>query len=194
VKKEDLRLKFKQIRREHLSARDFDAAALKRNVKKAIADLGPKAQVCLYRPLSDEVGCDLAPLTDFYFPRIDGQNLQFFKPRSAKAFSKSRFGISEPIPEKSRALDLSQDILVFCPAVAVDTLGTRLGMGKGYYDRFFHANPRALRLALVLQAQVSKTVFMPDPWDQPVDWIVSEQMILKPSLKGVRSHGSQFAS
>lgn len=172
--------------RENLVAR------LRRVINELAVD--EETQVCLYRSLKDEADPSVDPVNRFFYPRVEGDQLRFFKPRSAKDFSKGRFGIEEPLPERSQAFDPRKPALVFCPALAVDRHGTRLGLGKGYYDRFFTQHPQVLRLAVVLQAQISKTALPKDTWDQAVDWIVSEQMILKVHLKGVRSHGSQFAS
>jgi 5-formyltetrahydrofolate cyclo-ligase len=67
--------------------------------------------------------------------------------------------------------------------VAADQFGTRLGLGKGYYDRFFAQFPQALRVAVIFQIQFSKDPLPVDSWDQPLDWIVTESMILRTSTR-----------
>jgi 5-formyltetrahydrofolate cyclo-ligase len=193
VKKEEARLHFKKARRDF---RDAEARArLTRHLQRLVSDLHqPETQVCVYRALADEASFELEPVTDFYFPRVEGGNVQFLKPSSARAFAKGQFGISEPVPSMSKPLDPRKPVLIVAPAVAVDTTGTRLGMGKGFYDRFFQEFPEAIRIAAVYQVQVSADVLPRDAWDQPVDWIVTEEMILKVSQKGVRSHGTQLVS
>lgn len=193
MSKEELRTQFRKLRR---GVRDADSRAkLTKHLQRLVMDLHvPDQQVCVYRALADEASFELDPVTDFFYPKVDGPKVQFFRPNSTRAFLKGKFGISEPVPAQSTPLDPRKPVLVIAPAVAVDTFGTRLGMGKGYYDRFFKEFPEAIRLAAVFQVQVSNTVLPRDSWDQPMDWIVSEEMILKVSQKGVRVHGSQFAS
>jgi 5-formyltetrahydrofolate cyclo-ligase len=55
----------------------------------------------------------------------------------------------------------------------------RLGLGKGYYDRFFAHHPDVLRVGVVFHVQVSSHPLPADSWDQAMDWIVSEKMILR---------------
>jgi 5-formyltetrahydrofolate cyclo-ligase len=57
-------------------------------------------------------------------------------------------------------------------------------MGKGYYDQFFSSYPQAIRVAVVFQIQFSKLPLPVDSWDQPLDWIVTESMILRTSTRG----------
>lgn len=174
-----VRTKFRQARAQ-FSARSGAAvrADLETHIQRLIRDLTvPGLQVALYRPMKDEAQFALVPERDFFYPHLDGDSLQFLKPRGP--FKTSRFGIEEPDPVSSEAMDLARPMLIFCPAVAVDSRGVRLGMGKGYYDRFFANYPQATRAAVVYQIQVSKLPLPADGWDQNLDWIVTETMILR---------------
>jgi len=177
--KPSLRSQFKKTRAEFTVLQgQIVRPILETHIQRLIRDLTePGLQVCLYRPMSDEPQFALAPEREFFYPRLDGEDLQFFRPRGP--FTTNRFGIEEPDPQCSEPLDLKNPMLVFCPAVAVDTRGVRLGMGKGYYDRFFSAAPLAQRAAVVYQVQVSTAPLHADSWDQPMDWIVTEKMILR---------------
>ena len=135
----------------------------------------------LYKARAEEAPCLQEPETDFYFPRIEGQGLEFHKPSSAAAFQLNSFSIAEPIPAQSVVLDPSQPGVVCCPAVAVDRGGQRLGMGQGFYDRFFAQHPQHLRVGVVFQVQVSGSPLPAESWDQAVDWIVTEDMVLRTS-------------
>lgn len=156
------------------------------NIRRLVRDLASnnRSQIALYRPRQDEADFSLpGNLTDFFFPRIDGEDLRFFRPQSAESMAPGRFGIEEPLAESSESLKYDEPILAFCPAVAVDAEGVRLGLGKGYYDRFFHHLPRALqvRVGVIFQIQFSTAPLPVDPWDQALDWIVTEKMILRTS-------------
>jgi len=72
--------------------------------------------------------------------------------------------------------------LVITPGVAFDKKGNRLGMGKGYYDRYFKQefkkefNP--LKIALAYEEQVLDYV-PKDHYDVPVDFIVTDQTVYR---------------
>jgi len=89
------------------------------------------------------------------------------------ALDRGRFGI--PVPSASAA-ELVPDILLV-PLVAFDRNGYRLGMGGGFYDRTIAAlkalKPiRTIGLAYAAQAVSAVPV---DAFDQPLDWIITEQ-------------------
>jgi 5-formyltetrahydrofolate cyclo-ligase len=177
--KSSLRLKFKKARAQFAEASGIKVrSALESHMHRLIRDLKePGLQVCLYRSMADEPQFSLAPEREFFYPRLNGDDLQFFRPQAP--FVKNRFGIEEPDPVASQELDPNKPTLVFCPAVAVDSKGSRLGMGKGYYDRYFSKHQSAIRAAVVYQIQLSLLPLHADSWDQPVDWIVTETMILR---------------
>ena len=72
------------------------------------------------------------------FPRIEGDNMVFCDCDSLdeKHFAPGSFGISEPVSTISAVDPKTIDIVVL-PAVAYNEEGTRLGQGKGFYDRFY---------------------------------------------------------
>ncbi len=86
-------------------------------------------------------------------------------------------GIPEPVcPEPSRAV---RPDLVVVPGLAFDSLGFRLGMGGGFYDRLL-AGPEyagAIRLGLAYSFQVVD--FLPhEAWDVPVHAVCTEKGVV----------------
>ena len=68
--------------------------------------------------------------------------------------------------------------LVLVPLVAFDRRGTRLGMGAGYYDRFFGSIARALRPRIVgvaHEVQRSAADLPAAAWDVPLDGVLTER-------------------
>ncbi len=66
------------------------------------------------------------------------------------------------------------------PGLAFCADGTRLGQGKGYYDRWFASHQVRCRIAPAFECQLSKQL-PADIHDTPVNIIVTEQRILRVS-------------
>lgn len=71
--------------------------------------------------------------------------------------------------------------LVLVPLVAVDRHGTRLGQGKGHYDRVLDSLRRdhgALLIGVGWMAQMLDQTIPVDPWDVPLDGFASPDGLL----------------
>lgn len=67
-----------------------------------------------------------------------------------------------------------QPDIVFMPAVAVDSYGSRVGYGGGYYDRTL-ANINVIKIATVFDFQVFTDNIETNEYDVAVDWILTEK-------------------
>jgi 5-formyltetrahydrofolate cyclo-ligase len=85
------------------------------------------------------------------------------------------YGIREPALACPR-VDLEEIDVALVPGLAWDRTGARLGRGAGYYDRLF-ARPgwRARRVGVFFGAQEAPAGVPVDPWDAPLDVIVTER-------------------
>ena len=177
----ELRRHFRESRRQFIAKEGTQASSrLSSNLRRFLAEQAkPQTQVCLYRPTAEEASFQVGPLHQYFFPCLKEDTLEFRRPSEAEDFYANRYGVLEPVVAKSEPLRASQPVLVCCPGVAVDWRGQRIGMGKGYYDRYFADHPDAVRAAVVYQIQVAKDPLPAESWDQPVDWIVTEEMILR---------------
>ena len=83
------------------------------------------------------------------------------------------YGIREPDLACPR-LELRDIDVILVPGLGWDRKGGRLGRGAGYYDRLF-ADPdcRAFRCGLFFAAQEFEALPV-DPWDVPLDAVVTE--------------------
>ncbi|MFN3726752.1 MAG: 5-formyltetrahydrofolate cyclo-ligase [Allosphingosinicella sp.] len=130
-----------------------------------------------YHPLRDEISP--YPILDRL---IDGQRaaLPSFADRDARmiwreapATEPSPWGVLQPpLAHEALAPDL-----VLVPLVMADRRGTRIGHGKGHYDRAL-AHLRAgghevYTIGLGWDVQVSDEPLPADPWDQPLDAIAT---------------------
>ena len=122
--------------------------------------------VALYMPFDGEI--DVIPLArkllsqgvTTVFPVIVGDRMIFraADPGKKELFAESRYGIAEPIPDLP---ELTPD-LVILPAVAFNEEGVRLGMGAGYYDRYYKEHQEALYVGVCYDIQVTSDL----PFDE----------------------------
>lgn len=62
--------------------------------------------------------------------------MDFFVCTSLDGFERSKFGLREPLFDKNTIITQPPDLAIF-PGMAFTRQGVRLGMGGGYYDRYF---------------------------------------------------------
>jgi 5-formyltetrahydrofolate cyclo-ligase len=93
--------------------------------------------------------------------------------REAPASEPSPWGVLQPA---TTAEALAPD-LVLVPLVMADRAGTRIGHGKGHYDRALaHLREGGLpvfTIGLAWETQISDDLLQADPWDQPLDAIAT---------------------
>jgi 5-formyltetrahydrofolate cyclo-ligase len=84
-------------------------------------------------------------------------------------------GILQPAGTALGARALTQAEFIWLPGLAGTPDGRRLGTGGGWYDRALtHASPDATRGLLLFDDEVLDDV-PTDPWDEPVDLLVTER-------------------
>ncbi len=96
---------------------------------------------------------------------------------------KNVWGLDEPSGTRTVPSDAIDVVIV--PALAVDTRGTRLGYGKGYYDAFL-AGLSAPTVCPLFDACVVKLV-PAEPHDVPVGVIITETRII-PTTPATAQH------
>jgi 5-formyltetrahydrofolate cyclo-ligase len=110
------------------------------------------------------------------FPKVSGEGLEFYVPRTEQDFSRSAWGISEPVPACSKHVR-PEDISGFLvPGVAFDRSGRRLGSGKGFYDRIL-SRSRGKKLGVAYSVQLLSQPLPHNELDVPMDLLVSENEI-----------------
>ena len=83
------------------------------------------------------------------------------------------------IPQPAAGADEIVPATVLTPLVAFDRGGHRLGQGAGYYDRWFAAHPRAMRIGIAWSVQ--EVPALPrDEWDVPLHAVVTEKDWIAP--------------
>jgi 5-formyltetrahydrofolate cyclo-ligase len=95
-----------------------------------------------------------------------------------------RGGSEGPRPSELLGLDgIREAEVVIIPAMAVDTLGNRLGQGAGFYDRTLRMiDPVVTVFALVNESEVLDAAIEPVPaesHDRPVDAVITPHRCLR---------------
>lgn len=136
--------------------------------------------ILLYNALSDELPTHLFlerlySTKNIYLPRVEGMNLSLHR-YEKDSLAVGAFHISEPTD--NNMIDPSSIELAIIPAVAVSRNGTRLGRGKGYYDRLLAAM-QAFKIAICFDFQLLSTPLPMERHDIKMDAIVTANELIR---------------
>lgn len=153
-------------------------ASLEEELARIVAPhLSGAGVVAAYHPMRDEISPYpiLATLGDHqravlpWFEHRDARMLF----REAPAVEPGPWGLIQPSAE---AEALAPDI-VLVPLVAVDRSGTRIGFGKGHYDRALahlrESGNVITTIGIGWEPQLLDDPIPADPWDQPLDAVAT---------------------
>ena len=137
--KDDWRRRARSVRRADPPTAD-DQERCRRALARFLADRPPDGRwVVGYRALDGEI--DLDPLLrrdelgPFAVTRTPEEGMDLTVHPLGSRTERHRFGFDQPVAEAPLVAD--DDIaVVLVPGLAFDRLGTRLGHGAGYFDRF----------------------------------------------------------
>ena len=176
--KQALRDELKTLR-EEAHARDQDAGETLADKfpMKLLERYGPI--VSGYLPIGSEI--DPRPLMEklakagakLALPRIDAGEMSFRLWQPGDALEDRPFGLSEPSEDAVRV----QPTLMLVPLLGFDGAGTRIGYGKGHYDRAIsdiRKDGRVFTCGLGFHAQMMDNLPV-ENHDEPLDWAVTER-------------------
>lgn len=143
-------------------------------------------RIAFYHAFGNEV--DLSVIVNiaqdklFYLPVIGKDNSMVFNHYSSDTdLTKNKYGISEPMSgETTEASDIE---LCLVPLVGFNRRGERLGMGGGYYDRYFQTNKAQKKptiLAGVAYDFQENATIQAESWDIPLDIIFTNKEVIIP--------------
>lgn len=158
---------------EYAIAKSLETRAEHEGWRRVAAYAGMASEVRL-DPWFDRIGSDIV----LCLPAIDSQGAMTFRRWSpGEALVTGPFSIEQPRPTAA-SVELSEQDAVLLPLLGFDRAGTRLGSGAGYYDRAFafrRAGDRAPRLIGIAFAAQEFDTLPREPWDVPLDAVVTEQ-------------------
>ena len=91
-----------------------------------------------------------------YFPKVFGEEMEFFRIDEAVQLQKGAFSVMEPNVDEFALQPYQSDIgaPVLVPGVAFSKRGERIGYGKGYYDRYISAHPELFPVGICFSCQL----------------------------------------
>lgn len=111
----------------------------------------------------------------------DDGSLRFAPWRPGDPLVSNRFGIPEPEVSPTSTLGAGEMSAILLPVLGFTRSGQRLGMGGGYYDRSLASGkkPSAPPLLVGVAYAFQELETLPgDPWDVPLDAVVTEQELI----------------
>ena len=158
---------------------DAERTLLEQRLAQNLTSLCTEAKVVGgYAPL----GSEISPLLAIEEARAVGRIVAYpafdhpakpFKFRAGDPLEPGPFGIMQPKPRSP----VVEPDLILVPLIAIDGNGTRLGRGKGHYDRALSrlkkGGARLVGVGWALQRLVE--IIPTDEWDVPLDAFASPQ-------------------
>ena len=144
--------------------------------------------ILLYYPLGREISlnglfeqlknsaADFPCELRIYYPRVRGDEMDFYRVESLSDLSEGTFHVMEPSEDEGRRLVLSKEDAAVCfvPGLCFSRNGARCGYGKGYYDKYLSANPGIVKVGICGEFQLADEIIT-DEFDVKMDFIITEK-------------------
>jgi 5-formyltetrahydrofolate cyclo-ligase len=124
-------------------------------------------------PITQEwLGIWYTPMPD----EVDPRDLEIVRVQGLEPWK--RFAISKDKDPFAAAAELVQEagdrkVYIFVPGRRFDRVGTRIGRGSGWMDRFLSKVPHDwLRIGVCGPKQWSEDLLKREAWDVPMDWVL----------------------
>ena len=183
------------LRKEKINARDSLTAEERRERSEAACrriledgDYRNAKTVMVYKAVRGELRLDLLESVNasspepkrFVYPLClgKGRMLAVEPGTGDNAWKSGYMGIPEPAAEKGTVTDPADIDLVIAPCSSFDERCGRLGMGRGFYDRYLPRCTKARIIAAAYEAQRSEEIPLGE-YDFPVDAVATEERLIR---------------
>lgn len=179
--KQQQRKKYRDIRKQLPFLQRQKAAVAIKSTLFSLPVVSHCRQFLCYLSFQSEVPTDEIILKAFEKQKkvcvpycIENTNqMDFYQITSLCQVEKRSFGIREPIVQQCKKITKFEETAVcVIPGVAFDTVGNRLGQGKGFYDRFL-TDFQGIKIGITYQATLAAAIAK-DVHDVKMDYIITE--------------------
>ncbi len=188
--KKELRIKYKQLRRD-ISDEDLENKSLEIANNILALDIWDRNYFHIFLPIEEQKEVN----TEYILHLLSGKdkntilsksdfetlNMTHFLLTDNTKIRKNGYGIPEPVD--GIEIPVTKIEVVFVPLLAFDETGNRVGYGKGFYDKFLaKCQPETIKIGLSFFEAV-------DPWedvfesDITLDYCVTPEKIYYFSIK-----------
>lgn len=139
--------------------------------------------ILVYSAIQSEVDleefCEMAANDGkiLYYPKVFGQEMEFFRVYDRRVLKPGAFGVMEPDTD-AFSLEVFNDepeSVMLVPGVAFSPNGYRLGYGGGFYDRYLAKHPLIYTVGVAFGVQL-QAEWEPEEYDISMKEIVTEQI------------------
>lgn len=138
MNKNELRKKYLELRKNIIDRKQKEEEIFNKLINSF--EYNSSRVIALYYSLKSEV--DTLKLIEYslnnkkivLLPRVNGDEMNFYKINTLQNLVKSRFGVMEPLG--TFPFDKKEIELIVVPGVCFDRKLNRIGFGKGYYDKY----------------------------------------------------------
>ena len=110
-----------------------------------------------------------------FLPRVDGDEMEFYRIQGLQDFEEGYKGILEPSMSCTEVFrgPVSKETVMLMPGAVFAKDGSRIGYGKGFYDRYLAKHDIMNRIALCFSSQLLESI-PSDAHDKKASVIVTE--------------------
>lgn len=114
-----------------------------------------------------------------YLPRVNGDDMDFYRITKMSDLTEGYKGIPEPSTAcmDRYTADGFRQIVMIMPGCAFSRDGSRIGYGKGYYDRYLEKHAIVKRVALCYSLQIADNI-PTDTHDKKASIIITEDEVI----------------
>lgn len=113
-----------------------------------------------------------------YLPKVNGEDMEFYRIEGLKDLIAGYKGIPEPSDACTEIYEINRDsVVMIMPGCAFASDGSRVGYGKGYYDRYLEKHDIVKRVALCFSVQLTENI-PTDSYDKKASLLITENGII----------------